>query len=170
MNRLHTRTQLKKSCRVLTQQEKEFNNWFGEQQLSSVLNISEYAEWDTVGQQQRLWDQFSKGSAPWDLIMYFNNTQIVELGDLCRRIDNLVDQLSPNGQIYMAMNKWCIRVATPDSTLINHDFDSALPLYVQRKLTNFKINKYCYIPDERGGIGNWVHGNNRFWLAKHEQN
>jgi hypothetical protein len=36
MNRLHTYTQLKKSCRMQTQQENEFNNWFGEQQLSSV--------------------------------------------------------------------------------------------------------------------------------------
>ena len=167
MKRLHTLTQLKRSYR---QQDQEFNDWFSKQQLSSVLNISEYAEWDTVGQQQRLWDQFSKGSAPWDLIMYFNNTQIVEIGELCSRIDSLFDQLLPNGQIYVALNKWCIRVDRPDTTLINHDFDSAMPLYMQSRLTNFKIIEYRYIPNDRGGIGNWIHGNNRFWLAKHEQN
>lgn len=169
MNRLHTRTQLKKACGRQLQQEQEFSAWLSKQKLSSVLNISEYAEWDTVGQQQRLWDQFSKGSAPWNLIMYFNNSQIVELGELCGRLDNLFDQLLPNGQIYVALNKWCIRVNHLDPVLIDHDFDSALPLYVQSKLTNFKINEYRYIPNDRGGIGSWVHGSNRFWLGKHEQ-
>lgn len=170
MKRLHTYTQLKKSCRLTTQQENEFDVWFAQQRFSNVLNISEYAFWDTVGRQQCLWDKYTKGSAPWDLIMYFNNTEIVELGAVCDKIDNLFNVLSTNGQVYLALNKWCVYVDRVDATLAHLNFDSALPIYVQNRLQNFKINDYRYIPNERGGVGNWIHGNNRFWLGKNEQN
>jgi len=151
---------------LLPKQEQEFDQWFALQNFSNVLNISEYADWDSVGCQQRLWDKYIKGSAPWDLIMYCNNTQVVELGALCQKIDAMLPELSNTGQIYLALNKWCVRVEHPDSALADLDFDAALPIYVQPRLKNFIIHQYCYTENDYGGIGTWIHGNNRFWLHK----
>jgi hypothetical protein len=166
MNRTHTNTQLKKACGLRHQQDVEFDAWLAKQNITTIKNASEYAEWDTVGQRQRLWDQYQRGTGPWDLIMYFNNTKIVELGELCRHIDGMLDQLTDGGQIYMALNKWCVRVDLTDDSLLHLDFDTALPIYINHKLKNFTVDKYTYMPADRGGIGNWVHGNNRFWLIK----
>jgi hypothetical protein len=76
------------------------------------------------------------------------------------------DQLTDHGQIYLALNKWCVKVDQIDPELSHLDFDTALSFYVHRNLKNFIINDYRYIPNDRGGLGNWVHGNNRFWLIK----
>jgi hypothetical protein len=166
MNRVYTVTQLKKACGFVNQQDQEFNAWLKQQNFKNIKNISEYADWDTVGQCQNLWDRYQTGTGPWDLIIYFNNTKIVELGDVLTHIDKLVDQLSEHGQVYLALNKWCVKVDQLDTSLSHLDFDSALPIYVQKKLKNFIINDYKYIPNDRGGLGNWVHGNSRFWLVK----
>jgi len=169
MNRTYTKTQLKKACGVSSQQEQEFVVWLKQQKFNNIKNISEYAKWDTVGQCQHLWNQYQNGSGPWDLIMYFNNTKIIELGDVCRHIDSMLNQLADHGQIYLALNKWCVRVDQPDAELLDLDFDTALSIYVQRNLKNFVIDDYRYIPNDRGGLGNWIHGNNRFWLVKNEK-
>jgi hypothetical protein len=169
MNRPHTNTQLKKACGFVSQQDQEFNTWIKQQNFNNVKNISEYAEWDTVGQCQCLWDQYQTGTRPWDLIIYFNNTKIVELGEVCQRIDSMIPQLADHGQIYLALNKWCVKVDQIDAKLSHLDFDTALPIYVQQNLKNFVINDYRYIPDDRGGLGNWLHGNSRFWLVKNEK-
>ena len=170
MRRLHTHMQLKYKCCIINQQEQEFESWFNQQKFDNVLNLSEYGQWDTVGRSQRIWDKYTKGKFPWDLIMYCNNTEIVELEALCEKIDNLVDQLSTYGKIYMALNKWCIKVNSPDPALIALDFDNALPLYIQNRIKNFTIVDYRFVANDRGGIGNWIHGNNRFWLEKNAQN
>jgi hypothetical protein len=166
MNRTYTSTQLKKACGFESQQDREFDTWIKQQNFSNIKNISEYAEYDTIGQCQCLWDRYQNGTSPWDLIMYFNNTKIVELGDICQLVDSLIDQLADHGQIYLALNKWCVKVDQIDSELLDLDFDTALSIYMQRNLKNFVINDYRYIPNDRGGLGNWVHGNNRFWLIK----
>lgn len=169
MNRIYTKTQLKKACNFATQQEQEFNVWLKQQNFKNIKNISEYGEWDEVGKCQDQWSQYRIGSSPWDLILYSNNTKIVELGEVCRNIDNMSDQLTEHGQIYVALNKWCIKVDQTDANLSSLDFDTALPIYVQQNLKNFIITDYRYIPNDRGGLGNWIHGNNRFWLAKNEK-
>jgi hypothetical protein len=169
MNRAYTKTQLKTACGFISQQQQEFNAWLKQQKFNSVKNTSEYAEWDTVGQCQRLWDNYQTGNSPWDLILYFHNTKIVELGEVCQHIDTMADQLANHGQIYLALNKWCVKVDQIDPELAHLDFDTALSFYVQRRLKNFIINDYRYIPNDRGGLGNWIHGNNRFWLVKNEK-
>ena len=169
MNRTYTNTQLKKACGFASQQDREFNTWLGQQNFNNIKNISEYAEYDTVGQCQNLWNQYQHGSSPWDLIMYFNNTKIVELGEVCVRIDSMSKQLSTHGRVYLALNKWCVRVDQLDAELLHYDFDTALSIYVQRNLKNFVIDDYRYISNDRGGLGNWIHGNNRFWLIKNEK-
>ena len=166
MNRFYTETQLKKACGLVHRQDYEFDAWLSQQNFTNIKNISEYADYDTLGQRQNLWSKYQQGVSPWDLIMYFNNTKIVELGEVCRHIDSLVDQLSEHGQIYLALNKWCITVNQIDDSLLDLDFDTALPRYIQSRLKNFTISDYKYIPNDRGGLGNWLHGNNRFWLVK----
>ena len=166
MTRFHTETQLKKACGLVHRQDHEFDAWLSQQNFTNIKNISEYADYDTIGQGQNLWNKYQQGASPWDLIMYFNNTIIVELGKVCRHIDSLVDQLSKHGQIYLALNKWCVTVDQIDDSLLGLNFDTALPLYIQSRLENFTISDYKYIPDDRGGLGNWLHGNNRFWLVK----
>lgn len=168
MRRIKTQTQFKRSCNIKSQQEQDFDRWFEQQKFANVCNVSEYAVWDTVGCQQRLWDRYQKGSAPWDLVMYFNNTEIVELSDVCDRIDQLCDALVPHGQIYLALNKWCVWVQDLDVSLGHLDFDQALPVYIGARLKRCQIKNYQYSPNERGGVGNWLHGNNRFWLVRNE--
>jgi hypothetical protein len=169
MKRFYTQTQLKKACGLFHRQDLEFDAWLSQQNFTNIKNISEYADYDTVGQCQNFWNRYQKGTFPWDLIMYFNNTKIVELGKVCRYIDNLADQLSEHGQIYLALNKWCVKVDQLDESLLEFDFDTALPRYIESRLKNFTISDYKYIPDDRGGLGNWLHGNNRFWLVKNEK-
>jgi len=169
MNRKYTNTQLIKACGFENQQDREFDVWLKQQNFNNINNISEYAEYDTIGQCQRLWDRYQNGAGPWDLIMYFNNTKIIELGKVCQRIDTMLNQLADHGQIYLALNKWCVKIDQTDAELSHLDFDTALSIYVQRNLKNFVINDYRYISNDRGGIGNWVHGSNRFWLVKNEK-
>lgn len=166
MTRFHTETQLKKACGLVHRQDHEFDAWLSQQNFANIKNISEYADYDTIGQGQNLWNKYQQGASPWDLIMYFNNTKIVELGKVCRYIDSLVNQLSKHGQVYLALNKWCVKVDQIDNSLLGLDLDTALPLYIQSRLENFTISDYKYIPNDRGGLGNWLHGNNRFWLVK----
>jgi hypothetical protein len=166
MTRFHTETQLKKACGLVHRQDHEFDAWLSQQNFTNIKNISEYADYDTIGQGQNLWNKYQQGASPWDLIMYFNNTKIVELGKVCRYIDSLVNQLSKHGQVYLALNKWCVKVDQIDNSLLGLDLDTALPLYIQSRLENFTISDYKYIPNDRGGLGNWLHGNNRFWLVK----
>jgi hypothetical protein len=170
IRRSFTKTQLNKKCGIQHKQEVEFEHWFDKQNFNNVIDMSEYANWDTIGQQQKLWAKYQKGQAPWDLIMYFNNSQIVELGSICARIDQWSDLLTSSGQIYLALNKWCVQVKDVDHDLAHLNFDSAIFEYVQNRLKNFKVLDYRYIPNDRGGIGTWIHGNNRFWLCKHEKN
>jgi hypothetical protein len=169
MKRLHTVTQLKKACNIETRQEQEFDAWLKQQNFNNIKNISEYAEWDTVGKCQNLWNRYQTGNEPWDLIMYFNNTKIVELGEICQLIDSVSTQLADHGRVYLALNKWCLKVDHIDTELSLFDFDTALPIYVQKNLKKFTIENYTYMPSEAGGVGNWIHGNNRFWLVKNEK-
>lgn len=170
IRRSFTKTQLNKKCGLQHKQETEFEAWFYKQDFANVCNMSEYAQWDTVGQQQNLWSKYQKGQAPWDLIMYCNNSQIVELESICSRIDQWSDLLTEAGQVYLALNKWCVQVKDVDRGLLHLDFDSAMLDYVRNRLKNFQVLEYRYIPNDRGGIGTWIHGNNRFWLRKHEKN
>lgn len=161
-----TPTELKKRCGHDTQQDKEFLAWLQDKSFSNVRSISEYADWDITGQQQRLWDHYQKGSAPWNLIMYFNFTKIVELDTLCHSLNELHSELQEHGYIYVALNKWCVTTDKPDRDLIGMDYDDAIPYYVSKRMENFNLVHYQYIPNDRGGLGNWVHGNNRLWLRK----
>ena len=168
--RSFTKTQLNKKCGLRHSQDQDLDAWIEQENFASVCNMSEYADWDTVGQQQRLWNRYQIGQAPWDLVLYCNNSCIVELGELCDKIDSWADLVSESGQVYLALNKWCVRVSEVDPELSDLDFDTALLPYVEQRLRNFKIWKYLSQPGDRGGIGSWVHGNNRFWLKKHEEN
>jgi hypothetical protein len=170
IRRSFTKTQLNKQCGLQHQQDIEFETWLQTQEFNSVCDMSQHAFWDTIGQKQKPWSKYQKGQGPWDLIMYGNNSEIVELGAVCNMIDNLRDQTTATAQIYMALNKWCVRVNDIDSKLLHLDFDTAILHYVQQRLKNFRVLEYRYIPNDRGGLGTWIHGNNRFWLKKHEKN
>lgn len=162
--KFRTLTQIKTICGSRPVQAVEFEHWLEKNNFQNILEIQEYAEYDVYKKTQPL--KYQKGSAPWDLILYFNNTLIINLADKLAYLDSLSEQLTDNGYIYCALNKWCIEIPDPDPLYKELIFDDALLPYVKNKLKNYKIMDYRYIPNDLGGMGNWVHGNNRFWLTK----
>lgn len=168
MNKFTTLTYLRNACGIKRTQEIEFESWLAEYNFQNISNRSEYAEWDNIGQSRQLWNKYQQGTPPWQAIVYFNHTAIINLEELCFIVDQWAYELIPNGWIYLALNKWCVNISNPDFIYKDMSFDDALSLFVSSKLKNLSVKKYQYIPNDRGGLGNWIHGNNRFWLQRNE--
>ena len=78
----------------------------------------------------------------------------------------MADQLVTDGYFYLALNKWTMTVSVPDVDFVKFDYDHAIKEYVLKHIKRYKLVDYRYIKNDRGGLGNFVHGNNRCWLQK----
>jgi hypothetical protein len=167
MRQFNTYTQLRCKCeptQVLNQQDREFVEWLVTVPHNNLLDLTEKHETDVSDYYS--FKKYEQGQAPWNVITYTNTTRIVDLTELLSRVDQLASQLSTNGYFYLALNKWTMLVSNPNPELAELTYDDAINQYVVQNIKNYKLVDYRYIDNDRGGLGNFVHGNNRCWLQR----
>ena len=167
MRQFNTNTQLKCKCnptQALNQQDQEFVEWLAAVPHTNLLDLTEKHETDVSDYYS--FKKYEQGCAPWDVITYTNTTRIIDLTELLIRIDNLATQLSTGGYFYLALNKWTMLVSKTDTELAKLTYDDAINQYIVQNIKNYKVVDYRYIDNDRGGLGNFVHGNNRCWLQR----
>jgi hypothetical protein len=88
-----------------------------------------------------------------------------DLDDLIDHINLVVqEQIVPDGQIYLALNRYQIR-PKKYSTDLSEDFDTAIEQYVRRRISA-RVDRYIACGDDGGNRFNWIHPLTRFYLRK----
>jgi hypothetical protein len=147
-----------------TLQDQEFTDWLSTVPHNNLLDLTDKHEQDKSDYYS--FKKHQQGQAPWDVVTYTNTTRVVDLTQLLGRIDQLANQINSNGYFYLALNKWTTTVSNPDSDFAKLSYDQAIEQYVAKYIKNYSCVDYKYIDNDRGGLGNFVHGNNRCWLQK----
>ena len=129
-----------------------------------MLDLTERADNDLATYKSFV--QYESGGAPWDVVVYTNTTKIIDLAATVSWVDAYADHIKPQGYFYLAINKWNMGLSNPDTEFSDLDYDHAIGQYVEKYIKRFVVRQYTFIPNDRGGLGNFVHGNNRFWLQR----
>lgn len=141
-----------KKCGIKLPQEIEFDSWLGENRFSNIKHLTKL---DNATQSKLF---------KWDLITYSNYDNLISVDKLCNQINSRADELTKNGWVYLALNKWCIIVNNIDPSINQLNYDRSLLVYITSRVSRLTVRRYNYIDNNIGNVGNWVHGNTRLWF------